>query len=307
MQRKRSKDSKPVPDVGDGSRRVEAALREQQRLLRSAAARLQAAGGADVHHGRVSARRMRSLLKTFRPMLDTRRARLMRADLRSFARSLSAVREADVRRDLLVALSRRDPAVAPADFQRLNTILEDLCLEARASLRRHRAEPGWVALTAAIEGESVMEELRVRPGSTLAEVLQLVDGSWREAARLLRREPTEAAELHALRLALKHFRYALEPVADVQPGDVAELNRRLRTAQDRIGEHRDVILAEHWVRSNERSLGGHLSRRLLRLLERHEKLLRRQAAARALKVLPAGRRWRRATRQLRTAGKKGRA
>ncbi len=283
-----------------------AALREQQRLVVAMAAVLGQAGTTDVHQGRVAARRLRSLLKTFRPMLDPRRARLMRTDLRSFARSLALVREADVRRDLLVRLARRDPAQPPPDVQRLDGLLDDLCFEARNSLLRHRAEPGWAALLAAIGGEGAIEELKARPDVTLADLLKLVDDAWRPAVRLLEREPSEADELHALRLALKHCRYALEPVSDLRAAEARKLLRRLRDAQDHIGEHRDTLQAEHWVRANGRALGGPLSRFLLQLLERHEKRIRRQAAARARKVLPAYQDWRKATRRLRKETRPGR-
>jgi CHAD domain-containing protein len=291
--------------MAEGSRRMEAALREQQRLVLATAGELGHASTTDVHQGRVAARRLRSLLKTFRPMLERRRTRLMRTDLRSFARSLALVREADVRRDLLVRLTSRDPVEEPGDIQRLQGLLDDLCLEARNSLLRHRAEPGWAALLAAIGGKGAMDELKARPDVTLAALLRLVDDAWRPAVRLLRREPSDTAELHALRLALKHCRYALESVSDLQAAEARELLKRLRNAQDRIGEHRDTLQAEHWVRSNGRSLGGPLSRFLLQLLERHEKRTRRQAAARARKVMPAYQAWRKATRRLRKGTQPG--
>jgi len=296
-----------VPEAAEGSRRVEAVLREQQRLLRAAAARLPDAGSDDVHDGRVAARRMRSLLKTFRPMLDVRCARLMRADLRSFARSLALVREADVRRDLLVELSASDPTLAAEELQRLATILDDRCLEARSSLARHVAEPGWAALAAAVQGEAAIADLRIRPDVELGDVLGRVNDSWTAAARRLESEPTDTAGLHELRLALKHGRYALEPVADVAPDEVSRLLRRLRAAQEGIGEHRDVVLAGHWVSSNESALGGNLTRHLVVLLARRERRLRARAARLARRVLPAVRRWRKATRALRKGTKKGRS
>jgi CHAD domain-containing protein len=296
-----------VPRVAEGSRRIEAALREQQRQLRAAAARLPDSGSDDVHDGRVAARRMRSLLKTFRPMLDARCARLMRADLRSFARSLALVREADVRRDLLVELSASDPGLAAEDLQRLATLLDDRCLEARSSLARHVAEPGWAAIAAAVQSEAAIADLRIRPDVTLGDLLVRISDSWTAAVRYLESEPSDAAGLHALRLALKHCRYALDPVADVAPDEVGQLLRRLRAAQDGIGEHRDVVLAVHWLSSNESALGGNLTRRLLALLARRERRLRARAATLASRVLPALRRWRKATRALRKGTKKGRS
>lgn len=307
MLRKRPQRPRPVPEAAEGSRRIEAALREQQRLLRDVAARLQDAGSDDVHDVRVAARRMRSLLKTFRPMLDARCARLMRADLRSFARSLALVREADVRRDLLVELSGSDPGLTAEDLRRLATMLDDRCLEARSSLARHVAEPGWAALAAAVQSGTAIADLQIRPDATLGDVLRCVNESWAAALRRLESEPTDTAGLHALRLALKHGRYALDPVADVAPDEVSQLLRRLRAAQEGIGEHRDVVLAVHWLSSNESALGGNLTRRLVALLSRQERRLRARAATLASRVLPALRRWRKATRALRKGTKPGRS
>ena len=290
---------KTATDVAEGSRRLAIAIDQQRQLLRSAAARLAAAGSGAVHHGRVAARRMRSLLKTFGPLVDARSDRLLRADLRSFARSLASTRETDVRRDLLLGLVRRHQDVTPADVERLGAMLDECCREARDSLGRRAAEPGWSALLDAIEREATVEYLRLRSDASLADVLERVDDAWQKAERQLLREPTAVAELHELRLALKHFRYAIEPVADLGEAEAAELLVRLRKAQDRIGEHRDTLLAADWVRANARALGSRLAPRLLALLARHEQRLRKQAARRARDVLPAGRRWRRATRRLR--------
>jgi CHAD domain-containing protein len=299
--------ARPLQPAAEGSRRIEAALREQQRLLRAAVERLPDAGSDAIHDGRVAARRMRSLLKTFRPMLDARCARLMRADLRSFARSLALVREADVRRDLLVELSGNDPGLAAEDLQRLVTLLNDRCLEARSSLARHVAEPGWEALVAAVLGVAAIADLGIRPDVTLGDVLGRVSDSWTAAVRRLKSKPTDAAGLHELRLALKHCRYALDPVADVAPDEVRPLLRRLRAAQDGIGEHRDVVLAVHWLSSNESALGGNLTKRLVALLARRERRLRARAATLASRVLPAFRRWRKATRTLTKGTKTGRS
>ena len=123
----------------------------------------------------------------------------------------------------------------------------------------------------------------------------------------MRDDPESVAELHELRLALKHCRYALEPVADLESRAAARLMRRLRAAQDRIGEHRDTLLADHWARLNERSLGRTLTAQLVGDLARQERVLRRQAVSRSRKVLPAWREWRDATRRLRREAKRDRA
>jgi hypothetical protein len=93
---------------------------------------------------------------------------------------------------------------------------------------------------------------------------------------------------------------------DLAPKATARLLRRLRAAQDRIGEHRDTLLADHWVRLNERTLGRTLSARLLADLARQEQVLRRQSAALAGRVLQTWQGWRDATRSLRKGASRDR-
>jgi len=290
----------------DGSRRIEEAVREQQRLLAAAAA-LDSAGIEDVHRGRVAARRLRSQLKTFRPLLEPRRARLFRVDLRSFARALAGVREADVRRELLTLTASRDGSIPPADLEQLASLLEDACIAAREALHRHQREPGWAALLAALERHAAGDQLFVNHAAGLDEVLEMVAGSWRRPVRLLEAKPESMADLHELRLSLKHCRSALESEADEVPKPSARLVRRLRDAQDCIGEHRDTVLARHWVRSNERLLGRDFAARLAVDLEGRESVLRRRAAKRSSKVLVGWRDWRAATRRVRKKARTGRA
>lgn len=303
----RQKAAAPPADApADGSRRIEEAVSEQQRLLAAAVA-LDSAGVEDVHRGRVAARRLRSQLKTFRPLLEPRRARLYRVDLRSYARALAGVREADVRQELLTSAATRDGSIPPADLEQLASLLEDACVAAREALHRHQREPGWAALLAALDRHAAGRHLFVNHAAGLDEVLDMVAASWRRPVRLLKGRPESIAELHELRLSLKHCRYALEPVADVAPKATARLLRQLRNAQDFIGEHRDTVLATHWVRSNERLLGREFAARLAVDLEARESTLRHRAAKRSQKVLTEWREWRAATRRIRKAARTGRA
>jgi CHAD domain-containing protein len=295
----------PAQDRGEGGASLHAAVVEQRRLLAAVASQLDAAGVGDVHRARVATRRLRSLLKTFRPVLDDRRSKPLRADLRRFARSLAAVREADVRRDLMLEVARGGDTVTPGDLERLAHELEASRIEARTALGRQVRDPDWKALVEALVGAGASDSLAVKPGVATATLLAMVADSWKPAVRMLKREPTETSELHALRLSLKHCRYALEPVADIEAPSVERLLRRLRAAQDRIGEHRDTLLAGQWVAAHEQALGESLARRLGRLLERREKRLRRQAAERARRVLPAYEAWRKATRPIRRAAPPG--
>jgi CHAD domain-containing protein len=289
-----------------GSACLEVAIREQQQRIAAAMAALGSAGEDDVHGARVAARRLRSMLKTFGPLLDEPRAQRYRAHLRTFARSLGTAREADVRRALLLDLAA-DARVTAAERRRLNLLLDDACFASRQQLQRHLAEPDWAALRRALQRDASGGQLYAVRDADLGELVRLATRAWRRPVKLLRRHPTATAELHELRLAFKHCRYALEPIADVAPKATTRLLRRLRGAQDRIGEHRDTLLAEHWVRENERSLGRPLVGRLVAGIGIREQRLRRQSAARAAKVLEAWQAWRDATRRVRRGANRDRA
>lgn len=295
-----------MPPPAPGSARLQAAIGEQQRRVLAAVAALDDAGVDDVHGARVAARRLRSMLKTFGPLLNAAAARRYRADLRNFARALGSAREADVRRGLLLDLAD-ELQLVPADRGRLLVLLDDACLASREQLGRHRAEPGWAALAAALRRDAAGDRLLAVRDADMGELAHLAARAWRRPIRLLRRNPAGTAELHELRLAFKHCRYALEPIADLAPKATARLLRRLRAAQDRIGEHRDTLLAGHWVLEHERALGRSLVGRLASGIERREKRLRRQSAARAGRVADAWRTWRDATRRIRQAASRDRA
>lgn len=304
MASKRISPSSP-PDV-PGSACLEAAVREQQQRIAAAIASLGSAGVDDVHGARVAARRLRSMLKSFRPLLDERRVQRYRADLRRFARALGAAREADVRRALLLGVAE-DAQLTPADRRQLAVLLDDACVASREQLRRYLAEPGWAALSRALQRHAASARLFAVRDAGTGELARLAERAWRRPVKLLRRKPASTEELHELRLAFKHCRYALEPIADLAPKATERLLRRLRGAQDRIGEHRDTLLAEHWVREHERTLGRPTVARLVASIEAREKRLRRQSAARAAKVLDAWREWRDATRRIRKEASRDRA
>jgi len=303
MARKRT--SPVSPPAAPGSACLQAAIVEQQRRIGVALAALPEASVDDVHGARVAARRLRSMLKTFGSLLDADAAQRYRADLRTFARSLGAAREADVRRELLLDLAE-ELRFGPTDRRRLTTLLDDACLVSRQQLGRRLAEPEWAAICGTLQGDAANDRLIAVRDADMGDLVRLVERAWRRPIKLLRRKPTSTTELHELRLAFKHCRYALEPIADLAPKATARLLRRLRAAQDRIGEHRDTQLAEHWVREHERTLGRPLVGRLEAGIERRERRLRRQSATRAARVLDAWPSWRDATRRVRKAASRDR-
>jgi CHAD domain-containing protein len=291
--------AKPAAEaaLAPGSRRLVQALSQHHASLVRAIDALPAGQAGDIHSSRVAARRLRSLLRTYRPLLDSRRARLARVDLRSLARALGTVREADVRRDLLLELARGDPEFLAPDLARLSGALDGACIGSREQLHRHLREPSWVALEQALEGLGPIEQLVQKRDAAETELLKLAARPWQRARRGLTHFPKSVERQHELRLALKHCRYALEPLADLAPRRGARLARRLRAAQDAIGEHRDCLLAGHWVAANARVLGRSGVQRLTELVAGREQKLLKRANLRAAAVWPDYRKWRRAARR----------
>ena len=226
-----------------------------------------------VHQMRVALRRMRSLTLVFRRRLDEAPATTVRAGLRDLARACGEVRELDV----LMAMGPAGPALDAALLEARHQAAVDLsaCLTAapaRLTLLEGLllAETGdWPCLARNAEGAA--EGL----GSDL-------DRRWRR----IRQEGQEAGalgpeDLHALRLRIKAFRYALAAFEApdwrrAAPGFEAGL----RKAQDALGLLNDAAMAEGVLSRLDLDAEGRMAARKL-----VSGLRRRGDARRALKAV----------------------
>jgi inorganic triphosphatase YgiF len=190
-----------------------------------------------VHQMRVALRRMRSLTLVFRKRLDEAPAVAVRAGLRDLARACGEVRDLDV----LMAMGPAGPA-----------------LDAALSEARHRAAVGLSARLAAAPARLTLLEALIltetgdwpglaRNAEGAAEGLGSdLDRRWRRIRHEGQAADTLGPEdLHALRLRIKAFRYALAAFEApdwrrAAPGFEAGL----RKAQDALGLLNDAGMAE---------------------------------------------------------------
>jgi inorganic triphosphatase YgiF len=226
-----------------------------------------------VHQMRVALQRMRSLALIFRRRLDEAPAATVRAGLRDLSRACGEVRELDV----LMAMGPAGPA--------LDSVLSEA---------RHRAAAGLSASLAAAPARlTLLEGLLLAetgdwPGLALnaqgaAEGLGSdLDRRWRRIHREGQAADALGPEdLHALRLRIKAFRYALAAFEcpdwrRAAPGFEAGL----RKAQDALGLLNDAAMAEGILsRLALDSEGRRAARRLV------SGLRRRGDARRALKAV----------------------
>ncbi|MGY4803154.1 CHAD domain-containing protein [Teichococcus aerofrigidensis] len=207
-------------------------------------------GPEGVHQSRVAARRLRSCLKTFRPLLDGPELRALDTALRDFARALGDAREMDVflrglasdlsravgqdrrwARLLRVAEGRRLDAYA-----RLRTMLED------APFRRMMWQATRLALLPPWRDAAPARPLR-------PEARHLLHRRRRKMIRRARHIDTLSdTELHELRLEAKRLRYTAELFAPLWPGKAARrFLKRLSELQEALGLSNDSVTARHLI------------------------------------------------------------
>jgi CHAD domain-containing protein len=253
----------PIPEVGPDDAAAQVVRRTIARCVtalvrRDAGVRVDE-DVEDVHRMRVATRRLRSYLRTFRPLLDEDWARGLQEDLRWLGRELGPVRDGDV---LSERFHTAAAALPDAERRAAKDLLEHLAQLRQGDLRR---------LLEALRSGRYLELLgrlveaarapRVRPEAqqpARGVLAPLVQARWERLSRSVSQLGSEpdAEELHAVRIRAKHARYAAEAVTPVFGGSARRFARALRRVQQSLGQHQDAVVAIRWLRE----AAGHVSR-----------------------------------------------
>lgn len=269
----------------DGSARLRQSLRRDQHALARHLSRLPGADEIDIHQIRVACRRLRSLLRTFKPFLDEEAAVDYRRRLGRVAELGGEVRELDV-----IAVL---PELQQEPFVRALVRARHVAVQ---KLRRRLAGERVAGQVQSVRAGRTSRELGLRQGLPESAVLRRVRRNWRRADELLARRSRDPQALHALRIRLKNCRYTLELVADLSPRNATTLRHRLREAQLLLGDQRDVAAAFQWLDRSDLPLP--LRRQASSRLERHERRLGRELGPALQQLEQAGKRWERAVTRL---------
>ncbi|WP_280458731.1 CHAD domain-containing protein [Nocardia carnea] len=239
-------------EPGSAGAALTAALRADIDRLLAAEPEVRADAQDSVHQMRVATRRLRSVLRSCKRLLDADAANRVRTELAWLAGILGVARDAEVRAarfaGLLDRYAEKDCAASGPTRERL----------VRAERDRYAAAHG--AILEALDStryRAVREELRnwrdnppLRTsvsGSAAPGVFDAVLRADRKRVRrLVRAEPTAAPAdrvemLHDIRKSAKRLRYSCEAAEAVLGDFAADLGGRAKHLQTVLGDHRDAV------------------------------------------------------------------
>jgi CHAD domain-containing protein len=201
-----------------------------------------------IHQSRVSMRRIRSNLRTFRLLLDPAWGTALRAELAWYGTALGHSRDLDL---LATLVDERGPEVLDrTEVARLGAVIGWRRQEVERELTTEQAGPRRSHLT---EQMMVLWEgpaFKAKAAKPASEVLPgMLHRSWRDlrgAARTARRDPSDV-HLHHLRIRLKDLRYGAETVALVEGGPARKTAKAAERLQSKLGGLHDVVFSIAWL------------------------------------------------------------
>jgi CHAD domain-containing protein len=210
----------------------------------------------DVHQARVATRRLRSDLRTFKPLLDGEWADSLREELSWLGAELGRVRDAEVQRDRLRAAAATLPTL---DRRSAAAVVAPLVAQVR-SARHHlltaMETDRYVEVIDHLVAAARAPALTAAAASPAHEALPaLVRRPWRSlrAGAIAAREGATDEQLHDLRIRAKRCRYAAEAAAAATGKRAASFAKEVAALQEVLGELHDAVVAEQWLRARSES------------------------------------------------------
>ncbi len=238
----------PVSADDPAAKLVRAHLATYVRALRTCDVGVRRDQPDAVHQMRVAARRLRSGLRTFRPVLDRAWADSLREELAWIAGELGNARDHEVLTERLTAAADGLPSHIESKgartliTQHLGDSLTEARDEAMASLRSER----YVALLDLLVDAVHAPQTVQAANRSCAKVLPpLIAKAWKrladDARALTLAGPDEA--WHETRKAAKAVRYASEAVAPALGKEAKALAKQAERLTELLGEHQDAAVA----------------------------------------------------------------
>ena len=244
----------PLTRVGDAASSLD--------IIRSAVARSMirlvshdpiARAGDDpegVHQARVAVRRLRSDLRTFRPLVDRDWAEALRVELRWLGRLLAPVRDAEV---LGARLRGRIEEMVGLELASAKVLLDGLeadRLEARRRLLEGLGSRRYEELVVRLVRAALEPVTRTsavdRPVVDLGSLMNRPWANLSQSAAALGSGSSDTA-LHATRIDAKRVRYGAEAISSVFGKRASRFASDAEALQEVLGEHQDAVVAMAWL------------------------------------------------------------
>ncbi len=235
---------------GSAGEVVRAYLEQQINKLKAADPGVRLDAEDQLHQLRVACRRLRTALKTFRPLFDREQTDPIRDELRWIATSLGDARDTEVLHGRLVDELEDDGSGGDPAHSRIDADLGKQYRTARKQVLRHLDSARYFRL---LDRLDALVENPPFTADASAAASKRIPRLVRKAFRAVRREHDAAARassdeerviaLHEVRKAAKRARYAGEAAAPSFGKDATRFAAAFEKLQDLLGEHRDSFVA----------------------------------------------------------------
>src|SRR4051794_7256222 len=237
---------------------IRQSIRTDTQALAEGEIGVRATGGErDIHRARVATRSLRSNLHTFAPLLDEEWVVETRAELAWIAALLGRARDLDVLHGRVAnavgELSEPDQDVAAPLLLRLS-------MERQAALhplQRALAGDRFGELMARLGKAADTPPTTAEADGDAEDVLRpLARKRWRKLRKHLADHPSSVDELHSVRIAAKKARYAVDAIGSTASKKDRRRRKRATRLQTVLGDQRDAISAERWLRDQASTAHG---------------------------------------------------
>ncbi|MEV8127317.1 CYTH and CHAD domain-containing protein [Streptomyces sp. NPDC085944] len=210
-----------------------------------------------VHRMRVTCRRLRGCLRSYRSVLDRRVTDPVRAELRWLAGELGVARDQEVLGERIGAALAElpDELVLGPVAARLRVWEVSHGGKARSRTREALATARYLRLLDALDALVRRPPLRAgaarKPARTMARAVLEEYGRLAGRMELALAQPagrSRETALHEARKAAKKLRYAAEVARPALGKPVARLGARAKAVQVLLGEHQDAVVAQDTLR-----------------------------------------------------------
>jgi CHAD domain-containing protein len=228
-----------------------------------------------VHTSRTAARRLRAVLHAFKRQLDSAAAARYTEVLKELAHELDAVREADVTRQAVSAVSKGRFAHKNEQLVGLQALAEERRNKAVLNLKSAMNAAPWAARVEKLHYVASDPFLIVDSQISMTAATHRVLTRRRRRVRAALRYRGQAPRaLHKLRLKIKTIRYLIEVCMPTGQGIIRSEVEQLRGLQDCLGDLHDAWFVRRQLKDQWSHLHG-ASQLSAKLKDRQSDLLRR--------------------------------